>query len=84
MLSSLDAPESIRLVLSKFGTFIQDICSRQALKIENEAQGEPKFRGLLKFLVKQISLMSHPDYSRDAYAESKEKKAVKAIGGGST
>ena len=40
-LTSLDAPENIRLVLSKFGTSIHEIWSCQALKIENETQGEP-------------------------------------------
>ena len=72
-LNALDSPENIRLVLSKFGTYIQDGWNRNALKIERKKLCESDFKDLITFLDIQINLMSHPDYSREAYQEHKDK-----------
>ena len=73
-LNALDSPENIRLVLSKFGTYIQDGWNRNALKIERKKLRESDFKDLITFLDIQINLMSHPDYSREAYQEHKDKR----------
>ena len=69
-LLTLDSPETIRLILSKFHFSIQDAWNKEVVD-----RGDPSFSRLLIFLERRSKLLSNPHFSRDAYTE-KDKGVI--------
>ena len=69
----LDAPETIRLILSKYYQSVQDSWNKHANRLKQTHQKEANFDTLLNFLDQQCILLSNPYYSREAFQERERK-----------
>ena len=67
----LDSVDSIRSVVGKFPSQVQESWNRKSLNIKTKQCRESDFSDLVKFVEEQNRLVNNPEYSREAFFETK-------------
>lgn len=72
-LGEMDHPKTLCKIIQKFPSNIQDRWRRKVYDIKEKDDRSPNYSDLVEFVVKEVKVLSHPLFGRDAFKNTAEE-----------